>query len=90
MPYISEENRFTLQNIREKHGLSMAIIAENANIAISKVWLLENCGYLPERDVDAILAALSHITGEVYTRNTVGGYWTGGKEDAFRVEFRYG
>lgn len=90
MPYISEENRLTLRKIRERHGLSMDIIAASAEISISKVWLLENSGYLPERDIDTILAVLSRITGEHYTRNNVGGYWTGGAEDALRVEFRYG
>jgi transcriptional regulator with XRE-family HTH domain len=90
MPYISEENHLTLQTIREKHGLSMELIANHANIAISKVWLLENHGYVSERDVDRILSSVSHITNEDYTRCTIGGYWTGEATEAFKVEFRYG
>ncbi len=90
MPYISEENHFTLQNIREKHGLSMELIANHANVAISKVWLLENHGYVSERDVDSILASILCITNECYTRCTIGGYWTGEASEAFKVEFRYG
>ncbi len=90
MPYIPEENHCTLQQIREKHGLSMEVIAAIANVHISKVWLLENSGYLSEQDVDKILTTLSHITGEVYIRNMIGGYWTGKAKEAFLVEFHYG
>ncbi|HVB25647.1 MAG TPA: hypothetical protein VNG51_27170 [Ktedonobacteraceae bacterium] len=75
MPYISEEGKITLRELKRKHNLSTYVIAAIANVEPSLVYWMEQGGALPKRDVENILQRLSQVTGQNYSIETVGGYW---------------
>lgn len=75
MPYISEEGRVTLQDIKRKHCLSTLAVAAIASVEPSLVYWMERGGALSRKDVDKILGRLSDVTGQDYSVETVGGYW---------------
>ena len=75
MPYISEEGKITLRELKRKHNLSTYAIAAIANVEPSLVYWMEQGGALPKRDVENILQRLSQVTGQDYSMETVGGYW---------------
>lgn len=75
MPYISEEGKITLRELKRKHNLSTYAIAAIANVGPSLVYWMEQGGALPKRDVENILQRLSQVTGQNYSIETVGGYW---------------
>ncbi len=75
MPYVSEEGRVTLQDIKRKHRLSTLAVAAIASVEPSLVYCMERGGALPRKDVDRILGRLSDVTGQDYSVETVGGYW---------------
>jgi hypothetical protein len=75
MPYISDEGRMTLREIKQKHKLSTLAVAAIACVEPSLVYWMEQRGALSRRDVEQILGRLSAVTGEHYSLETVGGYW---------------
>ena len=75
MPYISDEHRLTLRKIKELHNLSTIAIAAIAGVEPPLIYNMERGMVLKVRDVDKILSALSRVTGKLYSRDTVGGYW---------------
>ena len=75
MPYISEEGKMTLREIKQKHKLSNLAVAAIAGVEPSLVYCLEQGGALSRKDVEQILGRLSAVTGEHYSLETVGGYW---------------
>jgi len=75
VPYISEEGKITLRELKRKHNLSTYVIAAIANVEPSLVYWMEQGGALPKRDVENILQRLSQVTGQNYSIETVGGYW---------------
>lgn len=75
MPYISEEGKITLRELKRKHNLSTYAIAAIANVEPSLVYWMEQGGALPKRDVENVLQRLSQVTGQNYSIETVGGYW---------------
>ncbi len=75
MPYISDEGRMTLREIKQKHKLSTLAVAAIAGVEPSLVYWMEQRGALSRRDVEQILGRLSAVTGEHYSLETVGGYW---------------
>jgi transcriptional regulator with XRE-family HTH domain len=85
MPYISDENRLTLRQIKERHRLSTIAVAAIADVSPSLVYDMERGMALSARDIYKILIALSRVTGEKYNRETVGGYWV--EKDESTVEF---
>ena len=75
MPYISEEGKITLQDIKRKYSLSTYAIAAIAYVEPSLVYRMEQHGALAKKDVEKILSRLSQVTGQDYSMETVGGYW---------------
>jgi hypothetical protein len=75
MPYISDEGKMTLREIKRKHKLSTVAVAAIACVEPSLVYWMEQGGALSRRDVEQILGRLSAVTGEHYSLETVGGYW---------------
>ena len=75
MPYISEEGKITLRDLKQKHTLSTYAIAAIANVEPGLVYWMEQGGALPKKDVENILLRLSQVTGQNYSMETVGGYW---------------
>lgn len=79
MPYISEEGKITLRELKRKHNLSTYAIAAIANVEPGLIYWMEQGGALSKKDVANILLRLSQVTGQPYSIETVGGYWI--KED---------
>lgn len=75
MPYISEEGKMTLLDIKRKHGLSTNAIAAIAGVEPSLVYWMEQRGILLKKDLEKILGGISRVTGQNYSMETVGGYW---------------
>ena len=75
MPYISEEGKITLRDLKRKHYLSTIAIAAIANVEPGLVYWMERGGALSKKDVENILERLSQVTGQEYSVETVGGYW---------------
>ena len=75
MPYISEEGKITLRDLKRKHNLSTISIAAIANVEPGLVYWMEQGGALSKKDVEKILERLSQVTGQDYSVETVGGYW---------------
>ncbi len=75
MPYISEEGKVTLLDIKRKHGLSTYAVAAIACVEPSIVYCMEQRGALSKKDLEKILGGLSRVTGQNYSMETVGGYW---------------
>ena len=79
MPYISEEGKITLRDLKRKHYLSTVAIAAIANVEPGLVYWMERGGALSKKDVEKILESLSQVTGQDYSVETVGGYWIKGE-----------
>jgi hypothetical protein len=75
VPYISEEGKITLREIKQKHYLSTMAIAAIACVEPRLVYWMEQGGALSRKDVEQILGRLSAVTGQHYSLETVGGYW---------------
>ena len=75
MPYISEEGKLTLRDIKRKHRLSTEAVAAIAYVNPGLVYSMERGGLLARKDVEKILGRLSELTGHNYSIETVGGYW---------------
>jgi len=75
MPYISEEGKVTLLDIKRKHGLSTNAIAAIACVEPSLVYCMEQRGVMSIHDLEKILGGISRVTGQNYSVETVGGYW---------------
>jgi hypothetical protein len=72
------EKRTFLQ-IRALHNLSLEALSEAAQAPIEDIYYLEAGVPYPEAFVERALRALAALTGEVCTRETVGGIYV--KED---------
>ena len=75
MPYISEEGKITLRDIKDKYHLSTYAVAAIAYVEPGLVHQMEQGGALSRKDVEKILVRLSEVTGQDYSIETVGGYW---------------
>jgi hypothetical protein len=75
VPYISEEGKLTLRDIKRKHRLSTYAVAAIACVDPGLVFSMERGGLLARKDVEKILGRLSELTGQNYSIETVGGYW---------------
>jgi transcriptional regulator with XRE-family HTH domain len=75
VPYISEEGKITLRDLKRKHNLSTIAIAAIANVEPGLVYWMERGGALSKKDVEKILERLSQVTSQEYSVETVGGYW---------------
>jgi hypothetical protein len=75
VPYISEEGKLTLREIKRKHRLSTYAVAAIAFVDPGLVYTMEQGGALSRKDVDKVLGRLSELTGQNYSIETVGGYW---------------
>ncbi len=75
VPYISEEGKITLRELKRRHHLSTYSVAAIANVEPGLVYRMELGGALSVKDVEHILTCLSKVTGQDYSMETVGGYW---------------
>ena len=75
MPYISEEGKMTLREVKQKHHLNTLTVAAIACVEPGLVYWMEQGGALSRKDVEQILGRLSEVTGQHYSLETVGGYW---------------
>ncbi|HEY6411991.1 MAG TPA: hypothetical protein VIY29_31415, partial [Ktedonobacteraceae bacterium] len=75
MPYISEEGKLTLREIKRRHRLSTDAVAAIAGVEASLVYTMEQGGVLARKDVDRILGRLAELTGQDYSVETAGGFW---------------
>jgi hypothetical protein len=75
MPYIGNEGKMTLREIKQKHKLSTVAVATIAGVEPRLVYWMEQGGALSRKDVEQILGRLSAVTSEHYSLETVGGYW---------------
>jgi len=80
VPYISEEGKTTLRDIKHKYHLSTYAISAIAYVEPGLVYRMEQGGALSRRDVEKILLRLAEVTGQDYSIETVGGYWITGEE----------
>ncbi|HLZ59278.1 MAG TPA: hypothetical protein VKR06_20235 [Ktedonosporobacter sp.] len=60
-----------LLHIRREHGLTSAQLAEAAGVPLRVAYLGEIGGLVGEEDAMMILKALSRLTGNIYTVETV-------------------
>jgi hypothetical protein len=74
------EKRTFLQ-IRAIHNLSLEALAEAAQAAIEDIYYLEAGVPYSEEFVERALRALAALTGEVCTRETVGGIYVKEEEE---------
>ena len=75
MPYISEEGKVTLQDIKRRYNLSNYAIAAIAYVEPKLVNLMDSRGALTKKEIEQILGRLAIVTGQDYSLETVGGYW---------------
>ena len=61
----------TLQALRRKHALTSRQLAEAVGVPLRVEYLMEIGGVVEQTDAEQILEALSHLTGERYSLNTV-------------------
>ncbi len=80
MPYISEEGKGTLRDIKDKYNLSTYAIAAIAYVEPGLVYRMEQGGALARKDAEKILTRLAEVTGQDYSLETVGGYWITAEE----------
>ncbi len=80
MPYISEEGKTTLRDIKQKYHLSTYAISAIAYVEPGLVYRMEQGGALSRKNVEKILLRLAEVTGQDYSIETVGGYWITGEE----------
>lgn len=81
MPYISEEGKLTLRDIKRTYNLSNYAIAAIAYVEPKLVNMMEQRGALTKREVEKILGRLALVTGQDYSMETVGGYWVKEEEE---------
>jgi transcriptional regulator with XRE-family HTH domain len=63
----------TLLQIRQTKGLALEAIAALAGMTVEDVYYLEAGIAYPQAVIDNVLSAVSRLSGEHYTRETVGG-----------------
>jgi len=80
VPYISEEGKITLRDIKHKYRLSTYAISAIAYVEPGLVYRMEQGGALSRKNVEKILLRLAEVTGQNYSIETVGGYWITGEE----------
>ncbi len=74
------EKRTFLQ-IRAMHNLSLEALAEAAQVPIEDIYYLEAGVPYPIKFIEKALRALSALTGEQCTRDTVGGIYAKDDEE---------
>jgi len=80
VPYISEEGKITLRDIKHRYNLSTYAVAAIAYVEPGLVYRMEQGGALSRKNVEKILLRLAEVTGQDYSIETVGGYWITGEE----------
>jgi len=80
VPYISEEGKITLRDIKQRYNLSTYAVAAIAYVEPGLVYRMEQGGALSRKNVEKILLRLAEVTGQDYSIETVGGYWITGEE----------
>jgi hypothetical protein len=73
-------NKQTFLQIRAAHNLSLEALAEVAQVPIEDIYYLEAGVSYPAEVIDRALLALSTLSGERCTRNTVGGIYVAEEE----------
>ena len=65
----------TFRDLLRKHKITLGAVAAQAGVEISKAYTMEQGRVVHGVYADALLAALSHLTGQQYTRDNVGGIY---------------
>jgi hypothetical protein len=65
----------TFKDLLVKHKIALAAVAAQAGVEISKAYTLEQGRVVHGVYADALLAAISHLSGQHYTRDNVGGIY---------------
>jgi transcriptional regulator with XRE-family HTH domain len=67
------ERKPHIRDIRRQYGLTSRAVADAAGIDLYTEYLLEIGGPVSNREIEQVLQALSHLTGEQFTRDNVRG-----------------
>lgn len=62
----------TFKELLRKHKIALGAVAAQAGVEMSKAYTMEQGGMIHGVYADALLAALSHLTGQNYTSDNVG------------------
>ncbi len=62
-----------IRDIRRQYGLTSRDVADAAGVELQTEYLLEIGGLVSSKEVECVLDALSHLTGEQFTSENVGG-----------------
>jgi hypothetical protein len=73
----------TFLQIRAAHNVSLEALAEAAQVPIEDIYYLEAGVPYSVEFVEKVLQALSTLTGEVCTRETVGGIYVTDEEGGY-------
>jgi len=65
----------TFKELLRKHKIALGAVAAQAGVEISRAYIMEQGEMIHGVYADALLAALSHLTGQNYTRDNVGGIY---------------
>ena len=65
----------TFKELLRKHKIALGAVAAQAGVEVSRAYIMEQGGVIHGVYADALLAALSHLTGQNYTRDNVGGIY---------------
>jgi len=65
----------TFKELLRKHKIALGAVAAQAGVEISRAYTMQQGGVIHGVYADALLAALSHLTGQNYTRDNVGGFY---------------
>ena len=65
----------TFKDLLRKHKIALGAVAAQAGVEISRAYTMQQGGVIYGVYADALLAALSHLTGQNYTRDNVGGIY---------------
>ena len=71
----TNDEKPTLRHIRDHHQLDLLELARAANVDPITIYLMEHRGHLHRADADRVLATVSFLTGQFYTRDNVGGFF---------------
>jgi hypothetical protein len=65
----------TFKELLRKHKIALGAVAAQAGVEMSRAYTMEQGGMIHGVYADALLAALSHLTGQKYTSDNVGGIY---------------
>ena len=70
-----DEEKPTFKDLLRKHKIALGAVAAQAGVEIRIAYTMEQGGVIHGVYADRLLAALTHLTGQRYTHENVGGIY---------------